>query len=157
MSAPQKLTKKQKKGIAFRDRKTNKPRAYGDPTSLEDNEVPVLEVQDLADVPLDSPAVEVVAPKQVVPKSKEARKGKEKAKETVAPAPSQKKRKRDDAAVERDAVVAEQGQDGEEPEGPKRKKKKGSSGVAGIAGVAGAGGKGGESEVKQRFILFVGE
>ncbi|KAJ7786558.1 hypothetical protein B0H16DRAFT_1446271 [Mycena metata] len=60
MSAPQKLTKKQKKGLAFRDRKGNKSRGNdASSTGLEDNEVPVLEVQDLADGEIDSPAVEV--------------------------------------------------------------------------------------------------
>ncbi|KAJ6504383.1 hypothetical protein DFH09DRAFT_1335399 [Mycena vulgaris] len=154
MNAPQKLTKKQKKGIAFRDRKTTKSRPHGDPAGLEDNEVPVLEVQDLADVQADTPALEV-APKQgklVAPKNKEARKGKEKEKDAMGPAPSQKKRKREDA-VEGDTVVAEQGKDGE-PEGPKRKKKKGGASPTGVAGDAGKGAK--AAEVKQRFILFVG-
>ncbi|KAJ7109979.1 hypothetical protein C8R44DRAFT_743305 [Mycena epipterygia] len=147
MNAPQKLTKKQKKGIAFRAAKSR----HGDPASLEDNEVPVLEVQDLADDEAYPPALEV-APKPgklVAPKSKEASKGKEKAKDSAPPA-SQKKRKRDDAAADGDADVAEQGKDAE----PKRKKTKGSSGKAGVAGDAEKGAK--ATQVKQRFILFVG-
>lgn len=148
MSAPQKLTKKQKKGIAFRAAKSR----HGDPASLEDNEVPVLEVQDLADDEAYPPALEV-APKPgklVAPKSKEARKGKEKAKDSVAAPASQKKRKRDDAAADGEADVAEPTKDAE----PKRKKTKGSSGAAGVAGDAEKGAK--ATQVKQRFILFVG-
>ncbi|KAJ7751251.1 hypothetical protein DFH07DRAFT_530790 [Mycena maculata] len=158
MSAPQKkLTKKQQKGAAFRDRKGIKSRTHGDPASLEDNEVPVLEVQDLADVQVDSPALEV-APKQsalVDSKGKAAaRKGKEKAKDSVAPSPSEKKRKRDNEAVDGGADMAKQAKDGEA--GPKRKKAKGNSGAAGVAGEAGKGVKASEAQMKQRFILFVG-
>ncbi|KAF7339260.1 RRM domain-containing protein [Mycena sanguinolenta] len=58
MSAPQKLTKKQKKGLAFRDRKSGKSRSHAGPADLEDNEVPLLEVQDLVDDEVDSPALE---------------------------------------------------------------------------------------------------
>jgi nucleolar protein 6 len=151
MSAPQKLTKKQKKGIAFRDRKTNKSRPNGsDPAGLEDNEVPVLEVQDLADGEDDSPAVEVATKKgkSVDQKSKETRKGKEKAKDSVAPSPAQKKRKRDPAAVDGEVdAAAGQGQDGE-IQGPKRKKAKGGNEDSA---------KEAKAEVKQRFILFVGK
>ncbi|KAJ6621106.1 hypothetical protein B0H10DRAFT_2163237 [Mycena sp. CBHHK59/15] len=161
MSAPQKLTKKQKKGIAFRDRK-GKPRPHGDPSGLEDNEVPVLEVQDLLDVQADSPSLEL-APKQnklVAPKNgKDAFKGKEKekekAKDPVAPSQAQRKRKRNDAAVdgEMDVAEASQGQGGD---GPKRKKAKGSPGEAQVAGDEAKGGKSTPGQVKQRFILFVG-
>ncbi|KAJ7651712.1 hypothetical protein DFH06DRAFT_1475723 [Mycena polygramma] len=147
MSALPKLTKKQKKGIAFRDRKTTKSRAHG--ASVEDNEVPVLEVQDLADVEGDSPAPAVDAATKKGA-SKESRKGKEKASDAVAPPPAQKKRKRDQAVVEGQADVAEQSKEGE-VEGPKRKKAKGVSGAAEEPKA-----KAVQSQVKQRFILFVG-
>jgi len=156
MSAPQKLTKKQKKGIAFRDRKTTKSRTHGDPSGLEDNQVPVLEVQDLADVQDVSPALEV-APEQgplVDSKGKAARKGKEKAKDKDSGPPprseKKKKRKRDDDAGGGEEDVAKKSEDAPETDGPKRKKVKGNSGAAGDAG------KGAKDQVKQRFILFVG-
>lgn len=153
MSAPQKLTKKQKKGIAFRDRKVSKSRSHGGPAGLEDNEVPVLEVQDLADDEVDSPALEggtkqgVLVDPKGKEKGKESRKGKEKAKDSggVPSSPAQKKRKRDDAAVDSEAVATE-GQD-EKVDGPKRKKAKGT----------GESAKEGKAQVKQRFILFVGK
>ncbi|KAJ7361501.1 hypothetical protein DFH08DRAFT_844391 [Mycena albidolilacea] len=152
MSAPQKLTKKQKKGIAFRDRKVSKSRSHGGPAGLEDNEVPVLEVQDLADDEVNSPALEggtkqgVLVDPKGKEKGKESRKGKEKAKDSggVPSSPAQKKRKRDDAAVDSEAVATE-GKD-EKVDGPKRKKAKGT----------GESAKEGKAQVKQRFILFVG-
>ncbi|KAJ6575358.1 hypothetical protein B0H19DRAFT_638079 [Mycena capillaripes] len=150
MSAPQKLTKKQKKGIAFRDRKTTKSRTHGDPSDLEHNEVPVLEVQDLADDEVDSPAVEVGKKQDALvdQNGTAARKGKgkEKANDSVAPPPAQKKRKRDVATVGGEADVDKQNQDGE-VEGPKRKKAKAAAGESGEAKAV---------QVKQRFILFVG-
>ncbi|KAF8215971.1 hypothetical protein K438DRAFT_1561324 [Mycena galopus ATCC 62051] len=129
MSAPQKLTKKQKKGLAFRDRKSGKSRSHGGPgaAGLEDNEVPVLEVQDLADDDVDSPAVEVGKKQdaRVDQKSKESRKGKEKAKDSVAPpAPAQKKRKREHAAVDGEADTAERGKTAR-PRAPSRKRPRG--------------------------------
>ncbi|KAJ6503295.1 hypothetical protein C8R47DRAFT_969480 [Mycena vitilis] len=145
MSAPPKLTKKQKKGIAFRDRKTTKSRTHG--ASVENNEVPVLEVQDLADAEGDSPAPAVDAASKKGA-SKESRKGKEKASDAVAPPPAQKKRKRDQAVVEGQADAPEQSKEGE---GPKRKKAKGASGAAEDPKA-----KAVQSQVKQRFILFVG-
>ncbi|KAJ7675378.1 hypothetical protein B0H17DRAFT_1161621 [Mycena rosella] len=158
MDAPQKLTKKQKKGIAFRDRgKTpkSKSKSHGAPTGLEDNEVPVMEDQALADAAPDTPAVEV-APKQGGPGAAKGKgKGKEKAKtgDAVDAAPSQqKKRKRDESVGGGDVAKQPEG----DAEGPKRKKKKGSSGAAGVADEAGKGAKAPESQVKQRFILFVG-
>ncbi|KAF5385523.1 hypothetical protein D9757_005431 [Collybiopsis confluens] len=44
-----KLSKRQKKGIAFRERKSNRNGARGDPNALEHNEVPILEVPEDAD------------------------------------------------------------------------------------------------------------
>ncbi|KAJ7103295.1 hypothetical protein B0H15DRAFT_795457 [Mycena belliarum] len=146
MNAPQKLTKKQKKGIAFRDRKTGK--SHGGPSGMEDNEVPVLEVQDLVDVEPDTSALEV-APKPSKPLAqagKAARKDKERAKDSVVVVPSEKKRKRDGSKEEN---VAGQGRDGDGEE-PKRKKKKGSTGATTNVEA------GTKTEVKQRFILFVG-
>ncbi|KAJ7293098.1 hypothetical protein C8J57DRAFT_1210742 [Mycena rebaudengoi] len=149
MSAPQKLTKKQKKGIAFRDRKGGKGR-NGDPSGVEDNEVPVLEVQDLADVQPDTPALEV-APKQggkVASKAKEMQK---EAKGAVVPSQTQKKRKRDDAPADGQVAPAKEG----DSEGPKRKKAKGTPGEN-RDGDEVKGVKKTQGQVKQRFILFVG-
>ncbi|KAJ7170112.1 hypothetical protein C8R46DRAFT_223832 [Mycena filopes] len=154
MSSAPKLTKKQKKGLAFRDRKGAKSRGNGaESTGLDDNEVPVLEVQDLADVEADSHTVEL-AKKQDAPGNSKAKgkevskgKGKEKAKEAVPP-PTPKKRKREQGAVDGEGEGAEQAKEGE-VEGPKRKKAKGTAGAAGDAAAK-------KAEVKQRFILFVG-
>ncbi|KAJ7246280.1 hypothetical protein B0H12DRAFT_1021281 [Mycena haematopus] len=147
MNAPQKLTKKQKKGIAFRDRKGSKSRSHGGPAGMEDNEVPVLEVQDFVGDEVDSLALEVRTT-QATPadqKSKALRKGKEKAVDSVTP-PAQKKRKRDHAAEDGGENAAEEGQDGK-VEGPKPKKVKGSPGDSA---------KETKTQVTQRFILFVG-
>ncbi|KAK0500605.1 hypothetical protein EDD18DRAFT_1307276 [Armillaria luteobubalina] len=48
MSTPQKLTKKQKKAIAFRERKSGK-NVHGHAHSMEADDVPVMEVQDDVD------------------------------------------------------------------------------------------------------------
>ncbi|KAG6866062.1 hypothetical protein C0991_009159 [Blastosporella zonata] len=154
MSAPAKLTKKQKKGIAFRERKTGKGSKDGVHRS-EDNDVPVMEDQDAAI--LEGPSVEVVKVVEGkksksaanVPGGDNKAKGKRKAdaetEDTDAGKP--KKRKRGDTDEVDDAGPAE--------EKPPTKRKK---------PVAGAGEPGQDKKVatkakndgKQRFILFVG-
>ncbi|KAK7064025.1 RRM domain-containing protein [Favolaschia claudopus] len=146
MSSPQKLTKKQKKGIAFRDRKTSKSRSHGGTVAdMEDNEVPVLEVQDLADEDIDTHALEVGATENAPrdQKQRASRKGKEKEPDRDA---AQKKRKRD-VAMDGEEGAAQLVEEGE-TEGPQRKKAKGSTGEATKQTKAQVN--------KQRYILFVG-
>jgi len=59
MSTTQKLTKKQKKGLAFRERQSTK-RKHGDATiaDMDDNAVPIMEDQDLATISCDRSQVE---------------------------------------------------------------------------------------------------
>ncbi|KAJ7926017.1 hypothetical protein B0H13DRAFT_2229584 [Mycena leptocephala] len=142
MSAPQKLTKKQKKGIAFRDRKANKSRPNGsDPAGLEDNEVPVLEVQDLADGEDDSPAVEVATKKEQGDAQGQG-KG-EGFRHSISSPEEEEKRPR--CSGWRGGCGRRARPRWRDP-GPKRKKAKGGTDSA----------KEAKAEVKQRFILFVG-
>ncbi|CAK5280308.1 unnamed protein product [Mycena citricolor] len=156
MSEPKKLTKRQKKGLAFRSRKSN-PADGADPDSalgLEDNEVPVLEVQDL----IDEEAVPAVGAgetrrgsnvkgKASAGKEKGKGKGKEKEKANESVPPTSKKRKRDSDAGELGAEVDENepAKSGE----PKKKKAKKPAGATAGDDVPE------NSKTKQRFILFV--
>ena len=148
MSNPQKLTKKQRKAVAFRDRKAAKSRSHhGDPAGLEGNAVPVLEEQNLVDNEVDPPAVAVAAESDepVDRSSSASRKGKEKTKDTGSAPPTQTKRKRDHAAADGETNEAA-------GERSRKKAKKGS--------VSTGAGEVEEStnvtKEKQRFILFVG-
>ncbi|KAJ7193375.1 hypothetical protein GGX14DRAFT_528087 [Mycena pura] len=148
MSNTQKLTKKQRKAVAFRDRKAAKSRSHhGDPAGLEGNAVPVLEEQNLVDNEVDPPAVAVAAESDepVDRSSSASRKGKEKTKDTGTAAPTQTKRKRDHAAV-----------DGEtnEPAGERSRKKAKKGSVSTGAGEVEESTN--VTKEKQRFILFVG-
>ncbi|KAF8078824.1 hypothetical protein FPV67DRAFT_80879 [Lyophyllum atratum] len=145
MSAPAKLTKKQKKGIAFRERKTGKGRSKDE--HLEDNDVPVLEDQDTLDVEGAPVEMEKMVggkeskPATQVSGSSDPVKGKRKAEKEVT---AQKKRKRDaDAEVE--------SVEGKQP--TKRKKPMDDAGASSEQKKVGPIPK---SEGKQRFILFVG-
>ncbi|KAJ7596587.1 hypothetical protein C8J56DRAFT_1105695 [Mycena floridula] len=133
MISSQKLTKKQKKGLAFRARKTKgkdgQVARWTTSTSadLEDNDVPVMEVQDIADEEDNTAQVEILDKKN----SKAQGKGKGKAKATaveagpaVAAATSEKKSKKRKREEEEEGVEAK----------PEKKAKK----------------------AKQRYILFLG-
>lgn len=141
MSAPQKLTKKQKKGIAFRERKgKGKDAAHTD--NMEDNDVPIMEEQDLVPSDVDQLEMEAV---EVEKKKISASKGKAKgnAKDSVLEvddgAQKTKKRKRDsEEEVNKEDKVA----------GSDSKRKKGND--TKVAKTEG------NTESKQRFILFVG-
>ncbi|KAF8898953.1 hypothetical protein BD779DRAFT_1486365 [Infundibulicybe gibba] len=146
MSATQKLTKKQKKGIAFRNRKTGKGKEKDAAHSgMEDNDVPILENQDLAD--MDGLEVENKESKP----AKEAKertdgKRKEKAKEDpvdLATVPS-KKRKREKGLDDLEKT--------ETSSASPPKKKKGLLGDPREASSISEG----EGGKLQRFILFVG-
>ncbi|KAG6817726.1 hypothetical protein H0H87_004517 [Tephrocybe sp. NHM501043] len=157
MSAPAKLTKKQKKGIAFRERKTGKGHKDKDGAyRSEDNDVPVMEDQDAA--LLEGPSVEVAKvvegkkskSTEDVSGSDSKAKGKRKAgaEDADTDAGKPKKRKRED----KDSNI-DDAEHAEEKPAAKRKKP-----------VEGAGDSGPDKKVakktkpdgKQRFILFVG-
>ncbi|KAH8102568.1 hypothetical protein BXZ70DRAFT_1063351 [Cristinia sonorae] len=143
MVEPEKLTKKQKKALAFRERKGKARAKPGDTLDDEDNAVPVAEDQIDAEVlQVETPAVN------------ESKQGSDKA---VVPQHGVK-RKREQAE-----------QDGEAAKSRKSKKRKG-SGDEEVSGggegeeVGNPGGEGEEEGAKkatkdrkqQRFILFVG-
>ncbi|KDQ63347.1 hypothetical protein JAAARDRAFT_29369 [Jaapia argillacea MUCL 33604] len=154
----QKLTKKQKKALAFRDRK-GKGKATsqddnlaldlgGDPEDAGGNYFPVEEVQELVglqddDVGRSSQSVQAILP----PKIHEKEKGKGKG---TSGGGGGKKRKREESEKEE----GEQGGQGEGEE--KQRKKKKEAGVE--VGAVGEGGdaKGKGKAIKQRLILFVG-
>ncbi|RDX50480.1 hypothetical protein OH76DRAFT_1455356 [Lentinus brumalis] len=168
-SSAQKLTKKQKKALAFRERKGGKGK--GKATSFDelDNDVPVAENQDLAEAGLDADAAPVEAPagrKAGVQKggAQDAGgvgDGGEKSKG--------KKRKRgaedegaDTAAHAAGAGAAERQEGGAQQQQQKqaKKKRKGVDGagvaVDGEAQAEEGGGKKEKASPKQRYILFVG-
>ncbi|KAH7930511.1 hypothetical protein BV22DRAFT_54083 [Leucogyrophana mollusca] len=161
MSTAQKLTKKQKKGIAFRDRKSGK----GKPKRPDDEnyalDVPIVEDQDMAGVQdsvVEDTQEGAAAATSVVANRKDKGKGKEKSADVVADAAptvvvGAKKRKRE-------AAEAKGGADGKqgETEKPKAKKRKGSAGEAIdlLDEVNGAGSEAAKGQAKQRFILFLG-
>ncbi|KAG6862169.1 hypothetical protein C0995_004251 [Termitomyces sp. Mi166 len=147
MSATVKLTKKQKKGIAFRERKTGNKRSKDEVHTLEDNDVPIMEDQDA--LATEGPSVEMeedVEGKKSKSASKVSEndnqaKGKRKADEDTNVS-EPKKRKRQDADVDAPESTDEK---------PVAKRKK---------AVEDAGESGQNTKVaaksKQRFILFVG-
>ena len=153
MSGTQKLTKKQKKGLAFRERKTGKRQDRDDLSEMEANAIPAMEDQDLAGA--DGGAVEVAGGDykktgQAVDnairdegkrkESKVGSKGKGKAERQDVPVPvevvkKETKRKREGA------------QDSQDGQSKKRKRMDDNDKTPGDLEKAG----------KQRFILFVGE
>ncbi|KAF5385173.1 hypothetical protein D9615_001345 [Tricholomella constricta] len=149
MSTPAKLTKKQKKGIAFRERKTGKGRSKDGVARSENDDVPVMEDQDTLGgdgAPLEMEKLErrKAKPPTQVSGSSDQGKSKRKAEEEAKDKP--KKRKRDaDAAVE--VVDSEEGR-----QVAKRKKTMDDAGKPGEKRIAGTP----KPDGKQRFILFVG-
>ncbi|KAF8167701.1 hypothetical protein B0H34DRAFT_792396 [Crassisporium funariophilum] len=157
MSATQKLTKKQKKGLAFRERKTTgKRQEKNDLTEMEANAIPTMEDQDLAgDDSNTAEAAGVEDPKKRKERNDESG-SKERRKEGKVSSKGKGKAEAEDVPVS-DALVkstkrkregeAEQTPDANPSKAPKRKK-----------GVNGA--EAGETKdtkaAKQRFILFVG-
>lgn len=155
MSAPQKLTKKQKKGVAFRERKQGKRTKVPQEDAGDDLDVPVAEDQDLAGIQVGNvEAAEAVGNGKNRSARKDEDKGKNKegakseaADVVVESSEGKKKRKRE--------VVTED--KGNEEDKPKRKRKKGAVSDGEGSGNAPADGKKTvSSEGKQRFILFVG-
>ncbi|KAI0332024.1 hypothetical protein GY45DRAFT_1321573 [Cubamyces sp. BRFM 1775] len=142
MSA-QKLTKKQKKALAFRERK-----GKGKAKSFDelDNDVPVEENQDLAEVQDGEEADPVEAPAGRAP---DAKKGGAEDAEVLDGGKKGKKRKREDGDGQ------EQQQEGAKEQ--KSKKRKGADGQGVDAGDTADGeSKGDGKKQKQRYILFVG-
>ncbi|KAI0801021.1 hypothetical protein C8Q74DRAFT_1364672 [Fomes fomentarius] len=153
MSSAPKLTKKQKKALAFRERK-GKGKAKG--FDELDNDVPIEENQDLAEAELDEEAPPVEA--QARPATSTKKGGAESA-DTVGSAHKGKKRKREvedtgDESKDKDVGV-EEGDTGKQKA---KKKRKGvdSSGVEVETDESAEKGKGNSKNGKQRYILFVG-
>ncbi|KAI0361356.1 hypothetical protein OH77DRAFT_1417595 [Trametes cingulata] len=143
MSAPQKLTKKQKKALAFRERK-----GKGKAKSFDelDNDVPVEENQDLAEVQVDEEPGPVEAP---AGRAADAKKGGAQDADALGAGHKGKKRKREDGSTEEAEGAKEQ---------KSKKKRKGADGAGVDAGDAseGDGKEDGKRKAKQRYILFVG-
>ncbi|CDO73473.1 hypothetical protein BN946_scf185013.g108 [Trametes cinnabarina] len=144
MSAAQKLTKKQKKALAFRERK-----GKGKPKSFDelDNDVPVEENQDLAEAEVDAEAGAVEAPAR---RAAGAQKAGAQAQDAVEGGNAKgKKRKREDGA-EQDGVGAK--------EQKAKKKRKGANGEGVDTGdeAEGESKSSGKKDAKRRYILFVG-
>ncbi|KAI0375253.1 hypothetical protein BV20DRAFT_960350 [Pilatotrama ljubarskyi] len=143
MSAPQKLTKKQKKALAFRERK-----GKGKAKSFDelDNDVPVEENQDLAEVQVDEEPGPVEAP---AGRAADAKKGGAQDADALDGGNKGKKRKREEGNAG-DAEGAK--------EQKSKKKRKGADGAGVDTGDAaeGDGQEDGKKKVKQRYILFVG-
>lgn len=142
MSSEQKLTKKQKKALAFRERKGKSKASPEDAIDQDEDagDIPVDENQDRAEMEVAQMEVEKVSGKskkqlQQEPKSKKKASGEEEG--------AAKKRKRDAT-------------DDQEPP-PQKKKKK----AAKTSGEDGEDAEASESAAKpkapQRYILFIGE
>ncbi|KAG5654716.1 hypothetical protein H0H81_007472 [Sphagnurus paluster] len=146
MGPSPKLTKKQKKGIAFRERKTGKGRSKDGTTLGEDNGLPILEDQDLLGLEVSGVEMEEVESQPPNPTATTCinvrqTKGERKAEEEGTKAKT-KKRKRDADGVD-DAMDGTQ-------EAKKRTKSMDKAGGPSTNKVVA------ESDSKQRFILFVG-
>ncbi|RDB29645.1 hypothetical protein Hypma_015744 [Hypsizygus marmoreus] len=144
MSATPKLTKKQKKGLAFRERKTGKTKDKDDRPQLEDNDIPVLEDQDT----LGAEGVDVQVETVVERKKKklhaeiEGGSAKTKGKRKAEEEPEMSKKRKRDGDVDGDNVK-------EEKQHVKRKKTVDAVAETKVTKIPAA-------NSKQRFILFVG-
>lgn len=143
MSSAPKLTKKQKKALAFRERKgKGKAKTFDD----LDNDIPVEENQDLAEAEDFDPSPPLERPEGRPPSAQEGEG------ETSRNAKG-KKRKRDEKTDEAGEEVAGGG-DGAKPSQGKKKRKV----VDGQGIEAGKSAETNSAESsKQRYILFVGE
>ncbi|EIW86909.1 hypothetical protein CONPUDRAFT_115752 [Coniophora puteana RWD-64-598 SS2] len=158
MSTASKLTKKQKKGVAFRNRKTGGKKKSADFEEGEGRDVPIAEDQDMAEVAGEEDGVEEKSERVdagVKEGSKSKGKGKEKAKPEVAAAgegaPGRTKRKREAATeVENDGEDVKPAGDAEIK--PKSKRRKGDTGEALEGEEDGAK----KSSSARRYILFLG-
>ncbi|KAI0756756.1 hypothetical protein C8Q80DRAFT_1264775 [Daedaleopsis nitida] len=157
MSSAAKLTKKQKKALAFRERK-GKSKSSAQTFDEMDNDVPVDENQDLAEAELDAEAVPVEAPTRP---AAAAKKGDTQDADALGGSHKSKKRKRE---VEDEGTQdggkrldedKEAGVDGSASK-PKEKKKRKDMDGAGVEVEGGQTTEKAGSEGKQRFILFVG-
>lgn len=149
----QKLTKKQKKGLAFREKRTGKTKKNDAAVSdgLEGNEVPVMELQDEADAQADTDSVEDPSvdkknkKSSVDDKGKGSAKGKGKASENDTPVVA--------ASKKRPREVSSDQEENKESE-KTRKKRKG--GPDGVGPSVSENPPTQATPAKQRFILFVG-
>ncbi|KAI0652098.1 hypothetical protein C8Q79DRAFT_897876 [Trametes meyenii] len=146
MSTSQKLTKKQKKALAFRERK-----GKGKAKSFEelDNDVPVDENQDLAELEAGEETGLMESPKG---RTADAQKGGAQDEDAVGESHKGKKRKREEG------VGLEEDVDGKQ-EQQSKKKRKDADGAEVDTGNAADGQAKEDSKskkMKQRYILFVG-
>jgi nucleolar protein 6 len=147
MVTPKKLTKKQKKSLAFRERKQGKSR---DEHKDEDTGSPIMEDQDMVGcTEVQTMEWQAGADDMVAERKGESEDEEQRSDLDAQPDPAevvagrQKKRKRESESVRNDTVEVE-------GERPKRKKTKG------VVGETGPTGSTKVKTVKQRFILFVG-
>ncbi|KAJ3477144.1 hypothetical protein NLI96_g10670 [Meripilus lineatus] len=144
MSSTTKLTKKQKKALAFRSRKGKPSKSSDDLLDTEDNAIPISEDQDLVDT--DQVVSQEVSSISKPPSEGKKRKRDQEQKQekpvengpTVGSEKSAKSKKRKSVTDEYDAPA--QTEEGEGESGPAKKKRKGVP----------------KEDIKQRFILFVG-
>ncbi|KAH7914775.1 hypothetical protein BJ138DRAFT_316160 [Hygrophoropsis aurantiaca] len=166
MSTVKKLTKRQKKGIAFRDRKAGKSNRPGTTDEVDDHDVPILEDQDLAEIQDHNvePSQEGAADAKVMAvgrskknKGKAENKSMDVVEETTsAVVVGTKKRRR-----EAEDGTAE-GTKGKQQEAGSRKAKRRKESVGEVDGTLdtevteGTGEEPATAQTKQRFILFLG-
>ena len=137
MSTPTKLTKKQKKGLAFREKKTRK-RKGDDDLLAEDNAVPVMEDQDALDEDADTDGKATIhKTRSTAEIGDDGRKRKATGEKTTEIQGQQKKRKRTASTL-----------DAEDIRQTAKRKRNMDDGVE--------GGEKGSTKPTQRFILFVG-
>lgn len=152
MSSAPKLTKKQKKALAFRERK-----GKGKVKSFDelDNDIPVEENQDLAEAEGDEEAPSVEA--QARPAASTKKGGAEGA-DTVGSAHKGKKRKREleDTGDTKDKDVGVEEGDTAKQKAKKKRKGVDGSGVEVETDESAEKGKGNSKNGKQRYILFIG-
>ncbi|KAF8973613.1 hypothetical protein BDZ97DRAFT_1647687 [Flammula alnicola] len=167
MSATQKLTKKQKKGLAFRERKSGKQQRRDELSAMETNAVPAVEDQDITGHHSDTVEIggdvrqtkgnavdDTIGSKGQPKEGKVGGKGKGKAKTEDVPVAvevvrkASKKRKREEEAAE--AAKGVEGVAEENPTKKSAKRKKVGEETKAKAGEST------EKSSKQRFILFLG-
>ncbi|KAI0673386.1 hypothetical protein C8Q78DRAFT_968332 [Trametes maxima] len=146
MSTPQKLTKKQKKALAFRERK-----GKGKAKSFDelDNDVPVDENQDLAELEVGEENSTMEVP---TGRAADAQKGGAQDADVVVEGHKGKKRKREDGAGSRDDGDVKK----EQKSAKKQKAADGTGRDTGDAAAEEAKADGEGKKIKQRYILFVG-
>lgn len=136
------LTKKQKKGIAFRERKHHKDKSKHVDPEVAGLQVPIEENLDSAEIEDDNMEVEKVVSSEPRP-SRDSSRGNRDEKTNCNGVG------RDGKVVGKKRKREEEGEEGQKGGKPQQKKRKGGSGNEKV-------GEEGKNQGKQRFILFVG-